>query len=73
METKNCPYCVETILAAAKKCKHCGEWFENKTDVETSPNSTQEIIQEVKPYKYATFATYVCYAAMFFSIISSIS
>jgi hypothetical protein len=24
-ETKACPWCAETILAAAKKCKHCGE------------------------------------------------
>lgn len=32
METnmKQCPYCGEEILIAAKKCKHCGEWLENK-------------------------------------------
>lgn len=23
-ETKQCPYCAETVLAAAIKCKHCG-------------------------------------------------
>lgn len=28
METKICPYCGEEILAAAKKCKHCGEWLD---------------------------------------------
>lgn len=25
-QTKNCPYCGGEIMAAAKKCKHCGEW-----------------------------------------------
>lgn len=25
--TKPCPYCAETILAAALKCKHCGEFL----------------------------------------------
>tara|TARA_R110002020_G_scaffold198482_1_gene399645 strand:- start:1008 stop:1493 length:486 start_codon:yes stop_codon:yes gene_type:complete len=27
---KNCPYCAELVQNDAKKCKHCGEWFENK-------------------------------------------
>lgn len=27
-ETKACPYCWEEILAAAKKCKHCGEFLD---------------------------------------------
>lgn len=27
-ETKVCPFCAETILAAARKCKHCGEMLD---------------------------------------------
>ena len=26
--TKSCPFCAETVLAAAKKCKHCGEFLD---------------------------------------------
>ena len=28
--TKNCPFCGEDILTAAKKCKHCGQWLEKE-------------------------------------------
>lgn len=27
VQQKACPYCGETVLATAKKCKHCGEFF----------------------------------------------
>ena len=29
MDTKQCTYCGEEILAAANECKHCEEWLEN--------------------------------------------
>ena len=34
METKNCSFCGEEILSAAKKCKHCGEWLEKDDENE---------------------------------------
>ncbi len=35
-ETKECPYCRETIIKAAIKCKHCGEFL--KEGMENNPN-----------------------------------
>ena len=28
--TKKCPFCAETVLAEAKKCRHCGEFLESQ-------------------------------------------
>lgn len=33
--TKQCPFCAETIQAAAKKCRFCGEFIEESADKKT--------------------------------------
>ncbi len=35
--TKQCPFCGEEILTTARKCKHCGEWFDSVTSRAGSP------------------------------------
>jgi hypothetical protein len=45
METKQCPFCSEEILAAAKKCKHCGTWLEEPKQKSQRPIKTQTVNQ----------------------------
>lgn len=43
-EEVQCPACAETILAAAKKCRFCGEWLQaRKVNAQSESRSAQEI------------------------------
>ena len=46
-ETKKCPYCGEEIRAAAKKCRHCGQWLD--TDSAPAPEKSEEPNSEPEP------------------------
>jgi hypothetical protein len=41
VETMSCPFCSESILASAQKCKHCGEYLDE--------NLRKERAKEVAP------------------------
>lgn len=51
METKKCPYCGGEIMESAKKCKHCGEWLEERPispQQASTPESKPQTEVEIK-------------------------
>ena len=43
MSTKPCPFCAEEIQEHAIKCKHCGEFLDNKSTVERIETGLQHV------------------------------
>ena len=41
-ETKQCPYCGETIKVQAQKCRFCGQWLNEKSNIEEEKPETKE-------------------------------
>lgn len=56
MQTKTCPYCGEEINVNAIKCKHCGEFLEEKkekvTGTKACPFCGEEILASAVKCKY---------------------
>lgn len=67
-ETKQCPYCGETIAATAKKCKHCGEWLNEEIKTPTAPlvnhSSEKEEVEHLEsPIK--SYASWLSFGGIF--------
>jgi hypothetical protein len=45
-DTVPCPYCAEPIHPDATKCKHCGEWLDERMLGERGPARTTVIVRE---------------------------
>ena len=59
--TKACPFCGEEILAVAKKCKHCGEFFDHQASnsqsarpqhTEVKGRQEEKVLTELTGKKY---------------------
>lgn len=76
METKQCPYCGEEIMKAAKKCRHCGEWLPVE-QTKTAPSNTQiqsqvNVAEDWKELPNAGMLQLACWITLALECISTI-
>lgn len=64
---RRCPYCGETILSTAKKCKHCGEWLDSNTNPKiSSPTSNATaLLPPTLPWGYGWYRFFSIMAIIF--------
>ena len=69
-ETMKCPYCGEEILTIAKKCKHCGEWLDEKKPLYETDEKDNEYLDEndSTPHSGSRISSRIGKAIIFFVI-----
>lgn len=53
-EFKKCPICGEEVMSSAKKCKHCGEWLDEKSRIEN-----QNMLERPSFFYYYLYEPYI--------------
>lgn len=67
---KSCPCCGEKILSTAKKCKHCGEWFERENSIKNNnKNENLESLFKYGPCK--TVMSIINFAILIFAFVDN--
>jgi len=60
---KPCPYCGESIIATAVKCRFCGEFIEEEGQApRTSSSGADDAVQFIVPINVSGWSLVACYA-----------
>jgi hypothetical protein len=66
-ESRECPYCSETILASARKCRHCGEYLDQELRQTAGPPGSGAEPPEVRQARSTITGAFIaCLVSFFF-------